>query len=221
MANIILMNNYIYKGKGKYKMLDISKEKKYAIEQKVRSKLSQFGCDPFLQNNDLIVDIVRFVKNDGFIVQTSEMDPDTTGCLIVNDIEPVMDTNKNRLIVVNKHFDNVNDDDDLLKKSRFITAHEYGHFVLHKAEGSPIYAHRDTAHRAETKELEADYFARAILMPFHIFSRYVSAMKDLELFGNRVETTALLSNIFKVTKDKVNKRLRDLEELSEEDSELS
>ena len=124
------------------------------------------------------VDIVALVEKAGFVVETRDMDIDTTGCLFVND-----ETNsekKNRLILVNTRFRNSeNESDVVFKKSRFITAHEYGHFVLHKKEGESIYAHRDTDHRTEEPELEADYFARSILMPKEQFLAYYQLLQRL------------------------------------------
>lgn len=194
-------------------MPDITKERKIEIEKEVHQILSKTGYNPFPQNS-LIVDIVQLVKAHDFAVQTSEMDLNTTGCLIVNDLETVMDTNKNRLIVVNKNFKNNNNDNNVvLKKSRFITAHEYGHFILHKKNGQPIYAHRDTDHRTDPQELEADYFARSILMPYESVKQYVDIIKSLNIYKDVKESIPLLSTIFKVTKDKVSKRLNDLEEL--------
>lgn len=195
-------------------MQDISTEEKMNIEKKVYEILSASGFDLSQKNNSLIVDIVQLVKGYHFDVKTSEMDLNTTGCLFVNDLDTIMGTDKNRVIVVNKNFkNNGNDDNVVLKKSRFITAHEYGHFVLHKKEGIPIYAHRDSDHRTEPEELEADYFARSILMPFGLFKQYVSTIKLLNLYDNIKDAIPLLSNIFKVTKDKASKRLNDLDEL--------
>lgn len=187
---------------------DISKRKKMEIELLVENIL----MDNF-SPKESSVDIISLVKQDGFIVQTSEMDVNTTGCLIVNDLEPVMDTNAHRLIVVNKKLRNDNNDENyILKKSRFITAHEYGHFKMHKKPNQPIYAHRDTYHRTEPIELEADYFARSILMPYKIFN--ILAMSAWETSGNdKLTTIDILSKIFKTTKDKVYKRLCDLNDL--------
>lgn len=190
---------------------DIDKDTKLKIEEQV-SRILKDKTDI----SSPYVDIIQLVKSDDFIVQTSAMDINTTGCLIVNDIDTVMDTNKHRLIVVNQHFKNDNNDENVeLKKSRFITAHEYGHFKLHKIPGQPIYAHRDTYHRTDIAELEADYFARSILMPYRVFNIYAKAAKEISN-GDRSNTIYLLSTIFKVTKDKTKKRLNDLEELQGE-----
>jgi len=194
---------------GVIRMQDVTSEKKREIENKVHEIIKNINFDA-----SPTVDIVSLVKSQDFVVQTSEMDIETTGCLIVNELETVMDTGKHRLIVVNKFFDNKNNDKNyILKKSRFITAHEYGHFILHKQKNVPLYAHRDTHHRTEQKELEADYFARSILMPFENFVQYIDKITEMNIIESDDEFIALLSTIFKVTKDKVNKRLKDVEEL--------
>ena len=193
---------------------DIPVERKKQIENIVADILKKSNIQKSAEESSLIVDIVRLVKGNDFAVESAEMDKDTTGLLIVNDNETVMDTNKNKLIVVNTQFDNRdNDENVVLKKSRFITAHEYGHYILHKKSGQSIYAHRDTAHRTEPEELEADYFARAILMPLHTFKIYVKVMKDFKLFDDEEMCLSILSDIFKSTKNKVAKRMKDLEEL--------
>lgn len=194
--------------------VDISYDQKLYIEKIVADILHKSNIEKPAEESSLIVDIVRLVKSYDFAVQSAEMDKDTTGILIVNENDTVLDTNKNRLIIVNTNFDNPNNDENVvLKKSRFITAHEYGHYVLHKKPGQPIYAHRDTTHRTEPEELEADYFARAILMPLNTFRVYVKVMKDLNLFRDEEMCISILSKIFKTTKNKVAKRLKDLEEM--------
>lgn len=202
--------------RGTKEMLDITTKEKLDIEEKVGEILSSYEFSSLKGNNSLIVDIVQLVKGSQFDVQTSEMDINTTGCLFVNDLDTIMNTKKNRLIVVNKDFkNNDNDENVVLKKSRFITAHEYGHFILHKKEGIPIYAHRDSDRRTDPEELEADYFARSILMPYELFKQYVETIKLLNLYDDIKDAALLLSNIFKVTKDKAYKRLNDLEELKD------
>lgn len=110
------------------------------------------------------VDITSLVKKDGFDIQANLMPIDTTGCIFVNDVEDSKE--KERLIIVNRVFRNHDSEEDVVfKKSRFITAHEYGHFILHIPEGQKLYAHRDSDKRNEPMEQEADFFARCILDP--------------------------------------------------------
>lgn len=120
------------------------------------------------------------------------------------------EANKERIIMVNTKFKNPDNEEDVVfKKSRFITAHEYGHFILHKEDGHPIYAHRDTDHREDDIELEADYFARSLLMPLDNFKMYYNAINEIGN-GDEVFTVTVLSRLFKVTKNKVKKRVEDI-----------
>lgn len=185
----------------KNQMLEIDKEKMLAIEEKTSDLLKgvDFGQSP-------CVDIVSLVKKDNFEVEPTNMDIETTGCLFVNDDV----NNPQRLITVNTFFRNPDNETDVIfKKSRFITAHEYGHFILHHEEGTPIFMHRDTYHRTEPKELEADYFARSILMPLDQFKIYYEVLNEMSSNDSQF-TIELLSKLFKVTKNKVNRRIGDM-----------
>lgn len=200
MNNIIEFERYKGKKRG-VSMQNIEKEKMLEIEEKTQQLLGDydFSKKPY-------VDIVSIVKKDGFEVEPVEMDIETTGYLWVDNDEK----NPKRLIMVNKFFKNPDNETDVVfKKSRFITAHEYGHFILHREEGEPILAHRDTYHRTEPHELEADYFARSVLMPLKQFKLYYDLLNEL---GNndKAFTTEMLSKVFKVTKKKINKRMEDL-----------
>lgn len=218
MSRIILLKRYVRK-EGIVQMKDIlngdiSLEKKREIEEVVNKILDENNIGREAKESSLIVDIVRLVKSHDFAVQSADMDIDTTGCLMVNEHGRVLDSKKNKLILVNANFTNENHDENVvLKKSRFITAHEYGHYVLHKEEKEPFYAHRDSRHRTEPMELEADYFARSILMPLDVFKKYVTALKNLKIFDDHELAVSVLSTIFKVTKNKVQKRLNDIEQL--------
>ena len=200
MDNIIIFNRYVHK-KDK-RMSDIKRERMVEIEKLTSDLLKDldFTDSPY-------VDIVSLVKKDKFKVEPVAMDWETTGCLLVND-----DTDKTeRLITVNPE----KEPDVVFKKSRFITAHEYGHFILHKKVGAPIYAHRDTDHRTDIKELEADYFARSVLMPIKQFKIFYHVLNEM---GGEDETFTIetLSRLFKVTRNKVKKRIGDLAVLAGE-----
>lgn len=179
----------------------LSVEKMQEIEKKVQRLLPEFDVE-----DSPYVDIVSIVKKDGFVVHPEEMDMDTTGYLLVND-----GAKKNkRIICVNTKFKNPeNERDVVFKKSRFITAHEYGHFILHREEGQPLYAHRDTDRRTEPIELEADYFARAILMPLDRFKLYCDISEEFGK-GDQKFKEEILSKIFKVTRNKIRMRETDL-----------
>lgn len=198
MNNVIKFKD-IPKYRGEKKMANIKKERMQEIEELTRNKLIEINVD-----NNPYVDIVALVKKEGFEVETNKMEVDTTGYLFVNEGE------NRRIICVNTCFSNPeNETDVVFKKSRFITAHEYGHYILHKKNGEPIYAHRDTEHRKEPIELEADYFARSILMPLTHFKPFYEILNEMS--GNEEKfTIEMLSRLFKVTKNKVRKRVEDL-----------
>lgn len=217
MGQVIDMNKY--KRRTVKIMKDISIEKKIEIERIVNRIISNldFSVSPS-------VDIVMLVKNDNFLVQTADLPLNTTGCLIVNEDEFIDNKNTHRLIMVNKTFKNPgNEENVVLKKSRFITAHEYGHFILHKKPDEALYAHRDSDKRNSNEELEADYFARSILMPAKNFLEAISII-DESFKKNTYKTNniksirdkyifEILSDYFKVTKAKVLKRMEDIDVL--------
>lgn len=200
------MNNILQFKKVKF-MKKITKERMLEIEKIVKDILLKSNIDTDIS----YIDIVSLVKKDGFIVQPMNMPIATTGCLFVDDTLQKPE----RLIMVNKKFKNPDNEDDVVfKKSRFITAHEYGHYILHKSYDKPLYAHRDSDKRDTEKELEADYFARSLLMPLEKFKSYYKSLKNLseDDDGNDTYDTIIkiLSLIFRVTKNKVEKRIDDL-----------
>lgn len=206
---VIIMGHIIYinkKRQGEKNMSDITREEMLEIEEVTNSILSTINLE-----ESPYVDIVALVKKDGFKVEPTEMDIETTGCLFVSN----SDQNKQRLIMVNTNFKNPDNETDVVfKKSRFITAHEYGHFILHRDDKAPIYARRDTYHRTEPEELKADYFARSILMPLKQFKLFYELLKEMS--NNDEEFIIdLLSKAFKVTKNKVKKRMEDLAVLNQ------
>lgn len=154
----------------------------------------------------LSVDITSLVKKDGFDVQTQMMPIETTGMLFVNDSEDA----PQRIIVVNQQFTNPDNETDVVfKKSRLIAAHEYGHYVLHKSPNEPLYAHRDTNKRDEDIELEADYFARSLLMPLPYFKRCYEILIGMSP-NDDAYVYDMLSKLFRVTHKKVMARINDL-----------
>lgn len=212
MSNIISFEER-NKRRGGIHMMEIGQAKKKKIEKKVYEILTQKSLA-----DKKYIDIVECVRQDDFLVQSADLGMQVTGCLAVNDENTVDDRGYHKLIVVNEKYDNPdNEKDVVLKKSRFITAHEYGHYILHKPQARPIYAHRDTIHRKEPKELEADYFARSILMPAKSFLSINNALDKLQdELGMPNENfykfkLHYLSEHFKVTKNKVEKRLGDIE----------
>ena len=184
--------------------MELTKERMNEIE-KIVSEITR-NID---FTNTSAVDITPIVEDAGFQVVPMKMDIDTTGSLYVDD-----NNKKNgKIICVNTQFTlNGYEEDVILKKSRFVTAHEYGHYLLHKKAGVPLYAHRDTGHKTDNSEQEADYFARSVLMPINIFKTYYDIAMDKT--GQDIDyTTLLLSKIFVVTINKIKSRIDDMKKL--------
>lgn len=190
--------------KKRKQQMSITTNRKKEIEEQVNKILQG---EKFKKNPQ--VDIVALVEKENFVVKAERMEINTTGLLYAGDDE--------RVITVNKEFKNPDNEENVVfKKSRFITAHEYGHFILHKEQlGTPIYAHRDTYNRTSTIELEADYFARSILMPLEKFRLFHEAAKQMCNEEDYEEFVPYaLSVVFGVTRNKVLKRMEDLSELN-------
>lgn len=194
----------IYKRK-RNEVVDMDKERRREIENKAQEILSRFDL-----SKSSYINISTIVRAENFDIKRQRMPIDTTGCIFVND-----DTKeRERWIAVNTVFKNPDGEEDVVfKKSRFITAHEYGHYILHKPENKLLYAHRDSDKREKPQEKEADYFARCLLMPREQFEGFREAANQL---GNHDAefTVFALSRVFKVTKKKVRERMKDLAEIN-------
>lgn len=147
-------------------------------------------------------DLVTFLtKSQSFTVGLQDLDSDTTGLLLVNDSEYIEGLQTHRLIVLNNF---LKTKPNYLRRRRFITAHEFGHFILHK-EGKTIFAHRDYSSRETPEEKEADFFARCLLMPRSLVREVLSVGEvdsiDIE------EKVALIARTFNVTEKKARQRL--------------
>lgn len=176
-----------------------SDERKKTIEQKVNSIISQYKI------GEAGFDITKFLINcEGFEVGLQYMDDDTTGMLIVDDNNYLPNTNTHRLIIINETLKIQN---DFLRRKRFIIAHEYGHYILHK-NNEVQFAHRDTSKKDNPKEKEADFFARCLLMP----KKLITELMSLSMFNsmNIEQKTEFISNAFNVTTKKAYQRLFEL-----------
>lgn len=166
--------------------------------------------------NDIIVqnnlgapgfDLTKFLtKQCDFKIGAQDLDKNTTGILLVDDDEYIPDTETHRLISVNRDL-GVDDEYIYNLKKRFIVAHEYAHFVLHKNEHTQ-FAHRDTDKKNTPEEREADYFARCLLMPRKLVSDV------LEVDGIKEQTLCdkanMISRLFSVTLTKAKTRIEEL-----------
>ena len=149
-------------------------------------------------------DIVKFLKDkESFAIGTSPMDDDTTGLLLVDDENFIENTETHKLIAINSELLN---EENFIQRRRFIIAHEYAHYILHKKDKMQ-FAHRDTSKRETAAEKEADYFARCLLMPKDLVDILlgIDFVKDVS-FKDKV---AIVARMFNVTKKKAEQRLRE------------
>lgn len=147
-------------------------------------------------------DIVSYlINNEKFAIASSPMNDGTTGMLFVDDNNKIKGTNVNRLILINSLLKN---ETDFVQRRRFIIAHEYGHFLLHK-NAETQFAHRDTKEKDSLIEREADFFARCLLMP----KATLLNVLNIELVKNMSieEKISFVARVFNVTKKKANDRL--------------
>ncbi|MCI8483655.1 MAG: ImmA/IrrE family metallo-endopeptidase [Lachnospiraceae bacterium] len=196
----------------KYTSKYVSRDRKRKIEHIV-SRL--------LRGNDMeaarMVDIASFVKSQGFLVQKAHLPAGTIGFLVVNDMEYIEGTNTHKWIVIDQEFANAENEIEMeLKQSRFVTAHVYGHYILHKKDNT-TYACKNTGKSDSFEDLEADYFARSILMPrtaFQMVNDMLNRLRWKETDAVYELKAEYLSDIFKVPQKEVQRRLEDLLEIS-------
>lgn len=176
-----------------------TQERKNEIEKIVDGIVSEYA-----ELNVPAFDITKFLNEKyGFAIASQPMVDDTTGMLFVDDDNFVSGTNTHRLVVINSLLSEKN---DYIQRRRFITAHEFAHFILHKND-TRQYAHRDTSKREKPEEKEADYFARCLLMPKSI----IETALNVEFIKNssHEDKVALIARIFNVTKKKARTRLEE------------
>ena len=159
---------------------------------------------------DMTFDLIDFlIKQEHFEIKSQVISDNTTGLLFVDDDEYIPNSNSHRVIIINE---NIGTTSESSKKKRFICAHEYGHFLLHKHHEKK-FAHRDTAHSKTTEELEAEYFAYCFLLP----EKTIRLLFDNQEVKNQIDRIAkkfnlnivkLISIAFNVTEKKVRKRLK-------------
>lgn len=174
--------------------------------------LEQIASNTLNQNNfsDSHVDIVKLIRRNNFLIRTMYLDDSVTGLLLIDDNNTILDTNSHRLIVVKRMNPN---DEYAYEKSRFIAAHEFAHYILHKRERQQ-FAHRDKkgySNRFDISEWEADTLARCILMPKSKVKEIVEKYKENST--GKVTSDMLIGEVartFEVTPVKANQRLEEL-----------
>lgn len=174
--------------------MSITKERAQEIETLVDNILTQNELSPRF-------DLTHFLFQKGFQIVQQELDDDTTGMLFVDDNNFIPGTQSNKLIVINSK---LKQKDDFIQRRRYISAHEFAHEQLHKKE-KVQYAHRDYSKKETQEEMEADYFARCLLMP----RKFIESLFSLEQFKQLPFNmkVAIVSSVFNVTESKAQKRL--------------
>ena len=157
------------------------------------------------------IDIIKLVTLDGFSVfsmplQKIEGEDKTTGILMVNDNDNILKLDTNKVIILEESLE--------LKRRRFVTAHEYGHFKLHKKIETSEFITKNTPRRnantltEDKSEIEADTFARCILMPKIFVKNTIDPLYDSD--KNKDTMIKIISEKFNVSLNKAEIRLQEL-----------
>lgn len=193
---ILVIRKKLCKKKGRNGMLENTRKKE--IEDIV---------DNIIDSNELRTpgfDLAEFLcKKQDFKIGQQDMVDGTTGLLFINEKEFIPGTKTHKLIVVSN---SLKHESNFKMRRRYIVAHEYAHSVLHKKD-SVQYAHRDAAKKDNQEELEADFFARCLLMPSDLVNSILSG--DIAKKMDADEKTLLISRVFNVTPKKAKIRLEE------------
>ena len=167
-------------------------------------------ADVYLKESDqnsLPINISRLINENDFKILKLNLEMDgTSGLIMVDDDKPVFDFNINRLIVV--------DDSLSYERKRFISAHEFAHFALHKESGTMI-RHRDVRNgnddNLSPQEKEADNFALCLLTPESLVHAEVEKLKIDVPNPSPEFIVKYIAKKSEITDKKSRKRLEDLE----------
>lgn len=147
------------------------------------------------------IDIIKFATNEkNFIVQSLYMSKDTSGMMLYNNDDYVAGTNSHGLIVIKRGLSE--------KESRFIVAHELGHYCLN-ADQTQI-AHREKEEVVNKSEEMAEYFARCILMPIQGLKNLIENLKNFDKDMSDEKIIEIISIIFNVTEKKARIRFSEI-----------
>ncbi len=168
-------------------------------------KEMQEKANEILKSNNvtgLPIDIISILQKDGFKVYKMNLTQGMTGALLVDERKNISNTGVGKLIVV--------ENDANAERGRFISAHEYGHYHLQKDDNLLQFAHRDYAHSDEPIELEADLFARSILMPYDFIKEELNKVAPKTF--KEEDVISFISKRCNVTFKKATKRFFELKE---------
>ena len=158
-------------------------------------------------------DLIEFLTLDyAFEVQIRRIEDDTIALLLVDEKHFVKGSSSNRVIIINQY---ILESDVNFRKRRFLCAHEFGHFILHKRADQATFAVRDTPDNSSLQEQEAEYFAYCLLMPAELIDNLYGredARSDVERIRSKYGFSMgeLVSELFNVTKTTAVWRLKEL-----------
>lgn len=175
--------------------MTINDQRKDEIEKIVH----QF-CNDCTVSTNVPIDVVAIARKKGFNVQRLNMDKNTTGMLLYSKDNNIAGLDTNKLIAVKNGLPE--------EQSRLILSHELGHYCLFK-NNTPLIAHRRYSHlQTNAEEQEADYFARALLMPLEHVVTMIKQMKSQGLDDNKIICN--IAKTFNVTENKAKIRFYEL-----------
>jgi Zn-dependent peptidase ImmA (M78 family) len=121
------------------------------------------------------IDVLAIVKAHGISVVFQELEDVVSGMLVAKGQRAVIAVNKNHHI----------------HRQRFTMAHEFGHFLLHRAagnvfvDGSVFFRDETSAEGTNLQEIEANAFAAELLMPEELLMARVAGRR-LDAFDDVV-----------------------------------
>lgn len=159
---------------------------------------------PVTRKNDL--DLISFLRDYyEFQIVEANLPSDITGYIMVDDNNYLDFKNfiTHRIIVTNSNLINHK---NYIQKRRFIIAHEFAHYLLHKNKNQIQFAKRDTEHFNTEEEQAAEYFARSFLMPKDDIINVLSGKDNLSI-SQKVDEVI---KYFNVSENKARYRLQEL-----------
>lgn len=147
-------------------------------------------------------DITTYLIEKGFDIVKADLPGNLTGILLTDETDK---DNITRIIAIKDGF--------AKPKGRFIAAHEYAHFVLHKKDNLQ-FAFRDyDGLKYSKEEQEAEAYARCLLMPYQLLFPLCKAYKTVR-DDQKIETTMkdiveVVKNTFCVSESKATTRIKE------------
>lgn len=147
------------------------------------------------------VNIVSICENEGITVFEEYLPEEVSGFIVIQE-ENFMNYGTGHVIVVNRL--------DSARRRRFTIAHELAHFLLHKTEESPLFAHRDAGQNGGI-ETEANFCASNVLMPENLVKQVVKQVyRKYNGYPPSYIITEEVADAFVVSKPAVEVRLNQL-----------